>query len=98
MLVHGVEQGFDVHLGFLSVFVEKYLDESAGELLAVEAFGMQGGTIVEGQLGSDLFKRGVYQYILLVEDDDRVDDVLQVSYLMCGDYDGGILGSVFGNG
>ena len=98
VLVDGVEEGFDVHLavGFRRVGVD--LDEAAGQLLGVEAFGVQGRAVVEVELVRDLLERGVEQDVLAVQDDDRVDDVLQVTHLVGGDHDGAVLGRVLHQG
>ena len=98
VLVDGVEEGFDVDLavGLRRVGID--LDEAAGQLLGVEAFGVQGRAVVEVELVRDLLERGVEQDVLAVQDDDRVDDVLQVTHLVGGDHDGAVLGRVLHQG
>ena len=59
---------------------------------------MQGGAVVEVEFVGDLLDRGVQEDVAAVQDDDRVDDVLQVAHLVGGDHDGGVFGRVLHQG
>ena len=48
--MYGIEKSLDVDLALAAVRVGIYLDEAAGLLLRVEAFGMQTGAVVEIKL------------------------------------------------
>ena len=83
--MHGIEEGLDVHAAFLPV-ARKHLDEAARKLLAVEGFRMEGGSVIEIEFFGNLLDARVQKHILLVQNYNRVDDVLKVSDLMGGNH------------
>ena len=93
-----IEEGLHVDLAFLARGVGIHLDAAAGGLLEVQGAGLDFGAVVEVQLLGDLLHRRVHEHRLVVQDDDRVDDVLQVAHLVRGDDEGGVLGRVTGHG
>ena len=93
-----IEEGLHVDLAFLARGVGIHLDAAAGGLLEVQGAGLDLRAVVEVQLLGDLLHRRVHEHRLVVQDDDRVDDVLQVAHLVRGDDEGGILGRVAGHG
>ena len=88
MVVDGVEQGFDINLAFKPFSIGTYLDETGRCLFGVQGVALEGRPVVEVEFVSDFLKGGIQQNALLVEDDDRIDDVLEVSHLMGRDYYG----------
>ena len=89
-----VEEGLHVDLALLTRGVGIHLDAAARGLLQEQGLGMELGTIVEEQLLGNRLHRGIHQHVPVVQDDDRVDDVLQVAHLMRGDDEGGVLGRI----
>ena len=81
-LVYGVEESLDVDLAVFSSGVRIYLDETSRKLLGVKGVRIQSGAVVEEEFAADLVDGGVQQGILTVENDDRVNDVLEVPDLM----------------
>ena len=93
--MYGIEKGFDIDLAVLRKGVGINLYEAAGQLLGVEALGVQAGAVVEEELRSDLLDLSVQKHILLVKYHNGVDDVLQIPHLVGRDYYSRFLSSVF---
>ena len=98
MLVDGVEKSLDIHLALLSALVEAHLDIPSRNHLAIQGILQRVGAIVEEKFGRNLLQRGVQQDFFLIQNNDRVDDILQISGLVSGDDDAGIVSGVLGNG
>ena len=96
--MHCVEEGFDIDLALFSGLVEAYLDVTSRNHLAVERILHPFAAVIEVKLLRNLLQRCIQEHVLSVEDDDRVDDVLEVTYLMGGDQDDGVLASVLCDG
>ena len=94
--VDSVEQGLDVDLAFLAGRIEQNLDIAAGYEFAVEGTFYFLCAVIEVEFGSDFFQSSIQKDVLPVKDNDRIDDVLKVADLMCGDEQGRVLASVFG--
>ena len=94
MPVYGIEKSLRIDLALQSFGIHQHLDEASGQLLGVERSLMQRISIVEIELFRDFLDSGVQQNVAAVEDDDRIDDVLEVADLVRGDDDGRIFGSI----
>ena len=81
----GVKEGLDVHAAFLTV-ARQNLNKAARKLLAVKGFRMKCGPVVEEEFLGNLLNACVQQDILFVQNDDRVDDVFKIPYLMGGNH------------
>ena len=98
MLEDGVEKRFDVHLALLLSLVQIYLYVSARNHLAVESVFDFFSSVIEVKLFRDFRYRCIHKHVLLVKDDDRVDDVLKVAYLVGRDKDYRVLSCVLCHG
>ena len=95
MKMDGIEQGLYVYLAFRISGIQVHLDAAARGHFTVEGMRILFVAVVESEFVCDFRDGSIQQDILAVEDYYRVDDVFQITDLMCGNEKGGILCGVF---
>ena len=90
----GIEQSLNIDLALTAVSVWKNLNAAARDELAVERVRIDLRSVIEEKFFGNLCYACVEQNILTVKDYDRVYDIFEVFYLMCGNHDCGILRGV----
>ena len=95
MEVNCVEQSLDVDLAFLSRSIQKDLDAASGDQFAVQRLRVLRIRVVKEKLFRNFIEGGIEKDILPVKYDYGVDDVLEVPYLMGGNEQSRVFGSIF---
>ena len=97
MLVDSVEESLEIYFAALSILIEIYLDVSARNHLAVERVRIPFAGVVEIQFFRNFRYRCIQQHVLTVQNNDRIDDVLKIPYLVGGNEDDRVFSSVSGD-
>ena len=91
MLHRGIEKRFQVDAAFAFAPVFAYAEVPTQSRFAVERVGGNGCLQTEVEFLRNFFQRRVKQHGAVIQNDNGIDKILQVSHLMCGNYRAGVI-------